>query len=307
MMAQRLPSLASLRAFEAAARHMSFTRAATELNLTQTAISHQIRNLETQLGLVLFERERNQLLLTEAARDFLHPVRAVLMQLAEATGRAADRGREGVLTVACLGTFAIKCLLPALAEFQAAAPGLSLRIRTVISFENLPRQDYDVAIRHGLGHWPGLAASRITWESIFPVCSPDLLRRGPALAVPADLAGHTGIRTVSANLADDWPLWLDHAGAREVAFASEMTCDFLAISLQAAEDALGVVMGRSGLVDEALAQGRLVAPFALRLPTRLGYHVVSPEDRAGLPKVRRFRDWAAARFAALSTGPVETP
>ncbi len=299
-MSRRLPSLASLRAFEAAARHMSFTRAAAELNLTQTAISHQIRNLEEQLGLALFQRERNTLLLTEAARDYLESVRAVLLQLAEATDRTADRGREGVLTVACLNTFAIKCLLPALGEFRAVAPGLSLRIRTVISFENLPRQDYDVAIRHGLGDWAGLASRRLTWDEIFPVCAPGL---AAGLRAVGDLAGAVCIRTVSPNLQDDWPLWLEQAGAREQGFADEMICDFLAISLQAAADGLGVAMGRGPVVADDLARGRLVAPFGLRVPTRLGYHLATPEDRVAQPKVAAFTDWALARFATLSGPP----
>jgi LysR family transcriptional regulator, glycine cleavage system transcriptional activator len=298
-MNQRLPSLASLRAFEAAARHMSFTRAAAELNLTQTAISHQIRNLEEQLGLSLFQRERNTLLLTEAARDYLDTVRAVLLQLAEATNRTADRARESVLTLACLNTFAIKCLLPALGEFRAIAPGLSLRIRTVISFENLPRHDYDVAIRYGVGEWPGLVSRRITWDEVFPVCAP-ALARGRRLRRPADLANHVCIRTVSPNLRDDWPLWLDLAGLRDLVFVDELASDFLATSLQAAADGLGIAIGRSAVVADDLAQGRLVAPFPLRVPTRLGYHVAAPADRANKPKVAAFTNWATTRFAALS-------
>ena len=299
-MTRRLPSLASLRAFEAAARHMSFTRAAAELNLTQTAVSHQIRNLEEHLGLALFQRERNALLLTAAARDYLESIRAILLQLAEATDRTADRGRDEVLTLACLNTFAIKCLLPALGAFRAAAPGISLRIRTVISFDNLPRHDYDVGIRYGVGDWPGHVCQRITYDELLPVCAPDLARR---LRSPADLAAEVCIRTISPNLRDDWPLWLDQAGLRDLAFADELTSDFLAISLQAAVDGLGVAMGRGAVVAEDLARRRLVAPFGLRVPTRLGYHIAAPEDRASRAKVAVFTNWAMARFTPLSGPP----
>jgi LysR family glycine cleavage system transcriptional activator len=298
-MAPRLPSMTSLRAFEAAARHSSFTRAAQELNLTQTAISHRIKSLENMLGTKLFVREGNVVRLTDIGHSYLHSVRSMIIELSEATGRAMHRGRDSVLYVSCMSTFAMKCLFPNLGDFSRAHPNVALRFGTIRSLENLVRRDYDVAVLYGSGDWPGLVTHKLCEEEIFPVCSPRLMRAGARLRKPRDLQRQTVIRTTfSFILQDDWPMWLEAAGEKELQFANEITCDMLLPAIHAAVNGLGVVMGRSPLVNSDLAAKTLVEPFGIRLSPTSSYYVASPTERADLPHVRAFREWALSRLRA---------
>jgi LysR family glycine cleavage system transcriptional activator len=291
-----LPSLTSLRAFEAAARHQSFTRAAAELNLTQTAISHQIKNLEDLLQIALFTRDRSAVRLTDTGHEYLESVRDVINQITAATDRVIDKNRGNVLNVACLTAFAVKCLIPHLGDFRRRHPDIVLRIGTVVSFDLLQHHDYDVAIRYGSGGWRGFVSHKVGPEEVFPVCSPRLLRSGRKLKCPADLCQHTIIRTSSFALRDEWPQWLELAGVPNIEFADEIACDLLFPSIQAAADGLGIVMGRTAVVAMDIANGALVEPFDIRMPTNSGYHVTSPVERAEMPTVSVFRDWLLDRF-----------
>ena len=291
-----LPSLSSLRAFEAAARHQSFTRAAAELNLTQTAISHQIKNLEDLLQVALFTRERSAVRLTDVGHEYLESVRDVINQITAATDRVIDKHRGNVLTVACLTAFAVKCLIPHLGDFRRRHPDIVLRIGTVVSFDLLQHHDYDVAIRYGSGSWRGFATHKIAPEEVFPVCSPRLLKSGMKLKIPSDLHQHTVIRTSSFALRDEWPQWLELAGVSDLEFADEIACDLLFPSIQAAVDGLGVVMGRTAVVATDIANGTLIEPFDIRMPTNSGYHVTSQIERADMPMVTTFRNWVLERF-----------
>jgi LysR family glycine cleavage system transcriptional activator len=293
--------MSGLRAFEATARHLSFTRAATELNLTQGAVSHQIKNLEDLLGLKLFTRDGNTIRLTEAGFEYLASARAALTEVLVATDRAIDRQRGDVLTIACLGTFSIKCLLPNIGDFTRRHPSIGLRIRTLVPSTHMAPQDYDVSIQYGSSEdWPDMVARKIMREELFPVCSPALLKTG-GLRVPRDLTHHTVIRTASPFiLRDDWPLWLERAGIPGITFAGEISCDLLYPSYQAAIEGLGVAMGRSAVVAADIRAGRLVEPFSVRLPSSLGYHLVAGTERAKLAKVQLFCDWALERLGAAA-------
>jgi LysR family glycine cleavage system transcriptional activator len=296
-MSRRFPSLTSLRAFEVAARHLSFTRAALELNLTQTAVSHQIKTLERLLGASLFARMRNGIDLTEVGRDYLEAIRPAMFEIAAATGRISDMRNENVLRVACLGTFAIKCLVPKLREFRSHFPKVSIHLTTLRSFEELLRHDYDVAIRYGNGQWPHMLSDRITEEEVFPICSPMLLEQNPGLRTLDDLCRQTIIRTESEVLRDYWPLWLEAAEQTTAEFAQEITCNSLATTIQAAMDGLGVAMGRSSVTKDDLSRGRLVEPFTIRLSCAAeGYYVVTPLELAELQKIRSFRSWVLRAF-----------
>jgi LysR family transcriptional regulator, glycine cleavage system transcriptional activator len=286
-----LPSMSALRAFEAVARQLSFTRAATELNLTQTAVTHQIRNLETALGLRLFERGPTGISLTDAGQTYLRSVRAALIEIAAASSRLSRYQDDDVLNIQCLGTYAIKQLLPRLVEFRARHPQITLRIQTMQHFAPDTRLDFDVAIWHGAGDWQGVRADRLTSDEIFPVCSPALLEREGPLASAQDLTGTTIIRTSSAIVPDEWPFWLEAAGLRELTFTSQINCDLLITSLQAAIDGLGVMLGRSTIVEHDLKSGRLIEPFNLRLSSPNGYFLVSPSRSTQLAKVEAFRAW----------------
>lgn len=288
----------ALQAFEAAARHLNFTRAAVELNLTQTAISHQIRNLEDSLGTALFRREGGGLQLTVAGESYLLSARHVISEISVATERIGAEQRDDTLTVACLGTFQIKSLLPRIADFRARHPDLVLRFKTLVPNAPPIHWDFDVAFQYGVGEWPEMTAHRLGGETVFPVCSPGLLKNGPPLTAPADLALHTIIRTGSPLLVrDDWPFWLQRAGVPGLTFAREMSCDLLYPAFQAAIEGLGIVMGRSAVVGNDIAAGRLVDPFGLRLPSPSSYFLLVPHGRESLPKVSAFASWALETFA----------
>lgn len=288
-----LPSLTGLRAFEAAARHMSFTRAAAELNVTQTAISHQIRRLEEQIGIQLFVRRHRALALTREAEDYLPSIRSAFEDLRRATERLRRPDREGVLTVSTTASLATKWLVSRVAAFQDAHPGIEVRITTSAQLVDFHRDGVDMAVRYGRGHWPGLRADWLMAEQIFPVCSPTLLTGDKPLRKPEDLAHHTLLHTMISR--EDWQLWLTASGLpSSVATRRGLTFDQGFMAIQAAMEGLGVALGRTHLVEADIAAGRLVAPFDVTLPQDAGYYVVSPKQMADAPKISLLRNWLIA-------------
>src|SRR6195256_1090032 len=293
-MTARLPSLNGLRAFEAAARHLSFTVAAAELNVTQTAISHQIRRLEQELGIPLFVRQNRALALTPEARDYLPGVRAAFNDLRLATDRLQRRDNDHVLTVSTLASLAAKWLLPRLSAFQEAHPGIDVRITTSTSLVDFKGGDVDAAIRYGRGHWPGVRADWLTADELFPVCSPALLTGDKPLRCPEDLANRTLLHS-SGGYDDDWRLWLTAAGLpTNISKQPGLTFDLSFMTVQAGVDGCGGAMGRTSYVEGDIAKGRLVVPFKIALPTDAGFYLVSPAAGADPPKLRAFRQWLIA-------------
>ncbi|WP_316167334.1 MULTISPECIES: transcriptional regulator GcvA [unclassified Bradyrhizobium] len=287
----RLPSLNGLRAFEAAARHLSFTRAASELNVTQTAISHQIKRLEDELGLRLFVRQNRSLALTPQARDYLPLVRAAFDDLRLATERLVRKDNAKVLTVSTIASLAAKWLLPRLTAFQEAHPGIDVRITTSTGLVDFRKDDVDAAIRYGRGHWPGVRAEWLMADELFPVCSPALLHGDKPLRCPEDLAHHTLLQ-VSGGYDDDWRLWLTAAGLPvEMSRQGRLSFDLSLMTVQAAIDGLGVAIGRTAYVQDDIAKGRLVVPFKMTLPSDAGFYLVTPEGRTDPPKLKAFRQW----------------
>ena len=293
-MTARLPSLNGLRAFEAAARHLSFTLAASELNVTQTAISHQIRRLEEELGIRLFIRKNRALALTPEARDYLPGVRAAFNDLRLATDRLLRKEDDKVLTVSTLASLAAKWLLPRLTDFQEQHPGIDVRITTSTSLVDFQRDNVDAAIRYGRGQWPGVRADWLMADELFPVCSPSLLRGDKPLRRPEDLRNHPLLHTSNAN-SDDWRLWLTAAGLPvDIARQPGITFDMIFMTIQAAIDGIGVAMGRTSYVQDDIAKGRLVVPFKIALPADAGFYLVAPEGRREPPKLAAFRQWIVA-------------
>ncbi len=293
-MAAKLPSLNGLRAFEAAARHLSFTQAAAELNVTQTAISHQIKRLEQELGVRLFVRQNRALTLTPKAAEYLPGVRAAFNDLKLATDRLLRREDDHVLTVSTLASLAAKWLLPRLSTFQEAHPGIDVRITTSTSLVDFQRDNVDAAIRYGRGQWQGLRADWLMADELFPVCSPSLLKGEKPLKCPEDLRGHVLLHTSNAN-SDDWRLWLTAAGLpADLSKQPGITFDLIFMTIQAAIDGIGVAMGRTSYVQDDIAKGRLVVPFKITLPADAGFYLVSPQARADLPKLAAFRQWMVA-------------
>lgn len=288
-MARVLPPLNGLRAFEAAARHMSFTRAARELNVTQAAISHQIRGLEERLGLQLFVRRNRALLLSEAGQAYLPALREAFDGIAAATERLQRRDEAGALLVSTTASFATKWLVPRLATFQQQHPEIEVQISTGIGLVDFHHDAVDVAIRWGLGSWPNVTAERLLAEDMFPVCSPALTRGRQGLRKPADLVRVTLLHTSTQR--DDWRLWLTAAGVTNVDPGRGPMFDQQMTVLQAAMEGMGVALGHRPLVERDLAARRLVAPFDFSLPVEAAYYFVAPEAALRRRKVRVFRDW----------------
>jgi LysR family glycine cleavage system transcriptional activator len=289
-MTARLPSLNGLRAFEAAARHLSFTRAASELNVTQTAISHQIKRLEEELGVRLFVRQNRALELTPEARDYLPGIRAAFNDLRLATDRLLQKGNDNVLTVSTIASFAAKWLLPRLGTFQEQHPGIDVHITTSTGLVDFTRDNVDAAIRYGRGQWPGVRSAWLMADEMFPVCSPELLKGKRALRQPEDIRNHTLLHTSSFD--DDWRQWLTAAGLPLDMLAQRgVSFDMIFMTVQAAIDGSGIAMGRTSYVRDDIAKGRLVVPFDIALPADAGFYLVSPEGGIDRPKLRAFREW----------------
>lgn len=300
-MGDRLPSLNGLRVVEAVARHLSVTRAAEELHVTPSAVSHQVGRVEKDLGIRLFVRRSHALSLTDDGAQYLARVGHAFRELADATSRLPGRGRGPVLVVSTLASLAAKWLLPRLEGFRAGHGEVDLRVVTGTGLTTFGRDGVDVAIRYGAGTWDALRADWLMADALFPVCSPALCRGG-ALRTPGDLAQHTLLRT-SGVTGTDWDDWLTAAGlARSALRGPALTFDLNLVTIQAAIDGLGVAIGRTAYVEADLRAGRLVAPFAATVPARAGFYVVSPRETADRPVVRAFRTWllAAAAMGAPS-------
>jgi LysR family glycine cleavage system transcriptional activator len=292
-MKRRLPPLNSLRAFESAARHLSFTRAADELAVTQSAVSHQVNALEEWAGVPLFKRQGRAMVLTEAAVKFLPAVSTALDQIALAGRKLqAVDPTHGWLTVAVMPSFAAKWLVPRLADFHEKNPDMDVWIATFEAQTGALGSDIDVAIRYGRGDWPGLASVRIMSEELFPVCAP---RLAAGLKTPADLANATLLHD---ELREDWGMWFAAAGLTGVDTARGPGFDDSGLLIQAAIEGLGVALGRSVLVKGDLDAGRLVRPFDVALGAEFAYYLVYPPDLENAPKIETFRTWLLATAGA---------
>lgn len=287
-MSQRLPPLNSIRAFEAAARHLSFTRAAEELHVTQSAISHQVKALEAFLGLRLFRRLNRALVLTDEGQEYLPPVRRAFDQLHEATRRLIEKEARGKLTVSVLPSFAARWLVPRLGRFAQACPEIDIRLMPTHDLVDFARDEVDVCIRYGRGRYPGLRVDRLMEEDVFPVCSPELLESPYALKRPHDLIHHVLMHDDGHG---DWRTWLLSAGVTDVDPRRGPIFTDSSLLIQAAVAGQGVALARGALVQDDLDNGNLVRPFELSLSVDFAYYLVCPEESADQPKVAAFRAW----------------
>ncbi len=286
---RRLPSLNWLRAFEAAARHMSFTEAANELNVTQAAVSQQVRQLEDWLGTPLFTRMPRRLVITDAGLGYLPIVRQAFDHLAAGTDDLFGEGSERPVSVRVTSSLTYLWLVPRVGRFLKAHPGVSLRLTTTLETLDYGQEGVDVEIRYGDGKWPGVRAERLFWEELFPVCSPRLLERPTPLAIPEDLVNHTMIHVIGEP--ENWQMWLRATGLSGMSVGGGLQFDLHMMATHAAIAGIGVALGLSPMVDDALADGRLVAPFDVRIPARDAHFVVTPDDTIGRTPVRAFKNW----------------
>lgn len=300
-MAARFPPMNTLRAFEAAARTLSFTKAAEELFVTQAAISHQIKTLEDALGVKLFKRLNRALMLTEEGQAFLPPVRDALDLIAGGVQKLARVDATGPLFVTTLPSFAAGWLVPRLPRFRALHPEIEVRLTASERLVDFDRDDVDVAVRYGRGIYPNLVVERFMEEELFPVCAPRLTQEGPhPLKTLDDLKYHTLLHD---EMDVGWDVWLKAAGLHDVNAKAGPGFDMSALVTQAAIDGQGVALGRSTLVAGALEAGLLVRPFDLTLPIDWAYYVVCPPESYDRPKVRAFREWLTAEAVKSGNAP----
>jgi len=290
-MRPRLPPLNNLKAFEAAARHESFTRAAEELCVTQGAVSQQVKALETGLGIKLFNRERQRLVITEAGRDYLTIVRDALDRIAVGTERLLQRQNAGVLTVSTSPDFAAKWLVHRLGHFAEAHSEIDLRVSATLHHVDFAREEVDMAVRHGDGNWPGLDPVQLSAEYLFVVCSPKLLSGRRKLDKPADILKFPLIHLDNRT---DWTKWLRAVGVDEGDVTHGPVLNRVSMVIDAAINGQGVALARTTLAAWDLINGRLVRPFPDSLPLSKTYWIISPKATSNLPKIVTFRNWLLA-------------
>lgn len=292
-MLRRLPPLNALKVFEAAARSESFTRAAEELFVTQGAVSHQVKALEATLGIKLFNREHQRLVLTEAGREYLAVVRDALDRIAVGTDRLVQRQNSGVLTVSTSPDFAAKWLVYRLGRFAEAHPDIDLRVSATMHHVDFAREEVDLAVRHGDGNWAGLDVVRLCSEQLFPVCAPKLVSGRNRIAKASDLLKFPLLRLDDSTT---WMRWFEAAGVTDpVAHGPVM--NRVSMLIDAAVDGQGVALARTALAAWDLINGRLVRPIDVALRMSNTYWIVCPKVTSSVPKIATFRNWLLAEAA----------
>ena len=287
-LANRLPPLKALRAFEASARQLSFTRAAEELFVTQAAISHQIKSLEEHLGIKLFMRKNRALLLTEEGQSYYLDIKDIFTSINDATERLLNRGAKGAITVSSQASFAIQWLVPRLTTFNALHEEIDVRIKAVDQPENSLTEDVDVAIYYGRGRWPNIHADKLHTEYIIPVCSPLLAQENTvngkkALLSYDDLSEHTLLHDTSRK---DWKRWFKQVGVKAANVNHGPIFSHSAMVLQAAVHGQGVALAYSVLAKPEIDSGRLICPFNDVLVSKNAYFIVCRENQQDNHKTR---------------------
>ena len=293
-----LPPLNSLRAFEAAARHLSFTKAAQELHVTPAAVSQQIRQLEEFYGIPLFRRTTRTLILTEAAQMALPDVKEGFERLSEANRRLRSDRHGNLLTVSSSPSMGERWLLPRLERFRAQYPDIDIRIDTTDRLADFANDRVDIAIRYGRGNYDGLEADILMQDVAYPVCSPDLLEGDKPLKEPKDLRHHTLLHPEWRQERDaqpSWQMWLRAAGVTGIDVTRGLRFSSDTMLAHAAADGLGVALALSSMVQRELRDGKLIRPFGdggSQIETVFRPYLVYPKRNLALPRVAAFRDWA---------------
>ena len=302
-MGWQLPSLAALRTLEAAARHLSFTKAAAELNLTQSAVSRHIRGMEDYLGVLLFERVKQRLVLTVAGQSYVEEIRSSLSRMQDATiNLVAHQGRGGVLTVAAPPAFSVKWLIPRLSGFNKLRPDILINLLTRAKPFNFEIEKIDAAIHYGSDDWHGVQAEPLIGEDLVVVCSPGYLSKNRISSVH-DLRAHTLLQ--SSRRPDTWREFLVARSAHDVNAFAGLRFDAFYLIIQAAIAGLGVALLPRLLVADELQTGRLTTALNEPFKGHNSYCLVFPEARRTDPRLHAFRDWLLEE-AALAKAESET-
>jgi LysR family glycine cleavage system transcriptional activator len=297
---RRLPPLNALRAFEAAARHLNFSRAADELSVTPGAVSQQIQNLEDYVGAALFKRTPRGLLLTDSAQTALPALREAFDRLAEAASllTAAVDGRRLTLTAA--PSFAAKWLVPRLGRFEEAYPQVDVWLSADMDLVDFGTGEVDLAIRYGAGPYPALEAVRLMSETVIPVMSPELMAANPVNA-PGDLARHVLLHDGSPDADEscpDWLMWLAARGVKGFDANRGPRFNQSSLVIEAAVGGRGVALAKRALAQDDLDAGRLVVPMPIATSVDFAYYVVHPKAKGRLPQVKAFVGWLTAEAAS---------
>ncbi|KAA0585687.1 LysR family glycine cleavage system transcriptional activator [Azospirillum lipoferum] len=285
---RHLPPLNALRYFEAAARLCNFTQAATELNVTPSAISHQIRSLESYLGQRLFQRNRQTLFLTKIGQEYLRTVRDILDHLEVATEEAIGKPIKETIVLSVSPAFASRWLVKRIKSLNNKHPHINIHINSARHHVDFEKENVDIAIRHGTGDWPGLKADLLIDDELFPACSPMLFNGSALPTAYSDIARYPLLNDVSHSY---WREWLALVGVADVQLDNALSFDDNGLIIDAAVLGYGIAMVRSALVEEELKSGRLIRLFNISLRDRLGYYVVCPELTAYRPSVKLVRRW----------------
>jgi LysR family glycine cleavage system transcriptional activator len=285
---RRLPPLNSLKCFEAAGRLLSFTEAARELNVTQAAISHQIKVIESFLGVALFDRYPRRLALTEQGKALLPEVIEAFDRVTQAVAAIGKERFSNVLSVRLAPSFAAKWLSPRLKFFWLQYPEIDLRLYHAHAAVDFDREEIDIAVTYGKGDWPGVVVDKLLSLDFFPVCSPAFLRNDKPLNDIGNLRYYALLHDADNEC---WGDWLGLAGIDDIDASRGTVIDDTNVLIQAAIDGQGVALGSTTFVEDLLESGRLVKPFDLTLVNEFAYYVVYPESHLKNPAVRAFKDW----------------
>jgi len=291
---KKIPPLNALRVFEAAARHLSFTKAAEELHVTPGAVSQQIKALEDYLQTPVFRREKRSLLLTDEAQASLPVLREGFDKLAEAGKILSAKADTGRLTVSVAPSFASKWLVPRLDQFQTDHPEIDVWVSADMDVVDFAVNDVDLAIRYGSGHYPGLITDHLMAEKIVPVCSPQLLTGDNPLKTPEELTHHTLLHDSSTDKDEScptWPMWLKAAGVCHKQGDRGLKFNQSSLVIEAAVAGKGVALAKAALALADLEAGRLVIPFDMTTPTEFAYYIVHPPSKSSSAAVKAFATW----------------
>jgi len=287
-MEHQLPPLNALRAFEATARHLSVKNAANELCVTAGAVSQLVKSLELHLGIPLFRRANRGIFLSDAGQAYLPPVRNAFRQISDATRRIAVPAETGILTVSATPFFASAWLVPRLKSFQDAHPDIDLQVLTSSALADFSRDGVDVAIRHGLGRYPGLSSHRVLTVEIVPVAAPALVERLGMPAAPAELRRWPRVNDAERKA---WHLWFQAQGIEDAGPARGPSFDDSGLLLKAVLTGQGAALLPSAVVADDVAEGRLVQLSDVSWLEDFAYYLVYPETSRDRPKVLAFREW----------------
>jgi LysR family transcriptional regulator, glycine cleavage system transcriptional activator len=293
-----LPPLTWLRTFEVAARTLSFTQAATELHITQAAVSKHVKALEQHLRKPLFFRRPRGLELTKSGAAYLPKVHDVMERLAIGTREVFGQRRASALTLRSTVSFAVNWLTPRLPDYLERHPGKSIRLLSSVWNDSFSPEDFDLDIQYGNGHWPGFNSHRLTWETITPLCAPDL-PANKALMTPEDLRNHRLLHVLGYH--EGWGIWLNAAGAQTVDAGSGLHLDSSLTAFELAAHGGGVALGRKSLAGPLLASGRLMAPFELALPIDEAFYLIQPAGTSTHPDAELFVEWLVSLARSAKT------